>query len=365
MGVPAQPIEDYYGQEPMIGPALDSGSTYTLSGVQSQPFATPLALGNFDPVQDQIANEQAAASIARRGAQQDILSGDTDWASPQGRGKLQDYVARGVVAPTQARAMIYTIPKVVNPNKYSDVPLEVAHAVNRLNQIDPSDPNAMTDLRKVLSDQQVSPDIQTSPYFYPRLKEVQKEILAQKQHAQITGRHDPDEELIGKALGAGVAPEELDPYLGEDGKVSDKNGLRGAMYQASHNSAVLQGENGKRLADLGYATVQPPTDEEKLSWLKDKGITNPTADQWTQAWNGAKQQKLDTYQSYLNFLQQQGYKKLPRGIQQGQQNAPQGIIAAPQAQPQTPAFASEQEAAGAGLPPGSVVIINGRRARID
>lgn len=356
MGIAPQPVDDYFGGDdfPQIGSPIEPNPTYTLSGVQSQPFATPMGLGTYDPIQEQVANQQAQEAAAKRQAQQEIFNGNTDWTSDEGRQTLQNYVARGVVSPTEARAIAYASPKAQKQNRYSTVPVEVAEGLNKLAQIDPSDPDAWTNLQKAVSPDNVPVDVQSHPQFQSDFKELKKEIQAQKQHMMALGKHDPDEELIGKAQAAGVAPEELAPYLDENGKVGDKIGLRNAMFQASTNKNILGGEAGKKLSDLLYASsAVAPTDEEKNEWL----ARHPEAggpDKFVQAWNGVKADKMANYKNYLSALESAGYKRLPRA----QDQAPQ-----PQAQVQAPSFNTPEEAEASGVPSGTVVIIGGRRFR--
>lgn len=361
MGIAPQPYDSYFDDGTSL-PILNNPS-YSLSGVQSQPFAAPLAIPQFDPLAEQAANDQATAQLLKRQATQDILSGQNDWNSEQGRSKLQNFVARGVIAPQQARAIISTVPKPQAQNRYSTVPVEVASAVSRLNQIDPTDPEAMTSLQKIIDPSIIPADIQTHPQFSSNFRELKKEILANKTHREVTGRHDPDEELSGKAMQAGLAPDELDAFVDQDGKITDKVGLRRAMYQAQHNSAVLGSDGRKRLDELNWSIVHPPTDEEKQDWLTRNGVAvnGATPEQWSAAFNGVRGEKEQLRNNYVTLLQQQGYRQLPKGGG-GQQPV---AIAQPPAQPQMPSFASEQEASAANLPPGSIVIINGRKARID
>lgn len=366
LGVAPQAYDDYFGGDDYQTPfnlqsAVDIGQpienpSYTLSGVQSQPFAAPMALGGYDPVQEQIANQTAQTGAAKRQAEQEIFDGGTDWSSDEGRQKLQDYVARGVVSPTQARAMISTIPKVQKLNRYSQVPVEVAQGLNKLAQINPSDPDAWTNLQDAVAADNIPVDVQSHPQFQSDFKELKKEILSHRQQQIALGKHDPDEELIGKAMDSGIAPEELNNYLGEDGKLANRLGLRYAISQA-RNTASNTGETAKELAKLGLATIQPPTDEEKNEWLaRNPKVNGP--DKFTQAWNGVKSEKGQMYNEYMKFLQGHNYRKLPTGVPQGQPQAP-----APEASQQTPSFNTPEEAEASGVPSGTIVLIGGRKFR--
>lgn len=353
MGVAPQPYEDYFGGEPLYG------GRFSLPAVQAQPFAAPMALPQFDPIADEAATQQFNAQNAQREAQRDILSGGTDWGSPEGRSKLQQFISRGVIAPQQASAIMRTIPKPQPQNRYSPVPVEVASAVRQLNLIDPSDPQAMSHLQKVIADDSVAPpDIQSHPEFVAHYKELKKEILSQKTHRDIAGRTTSDESMIQKALEAGVDPEEMTPLLDGSGKVSNRVGLM-ALAAKAKNAPVLHPDAAKRLDELGFQASQPPDDEQKAAWLLANGIppASATPQQWAQAWDGASAQNAAAYNTYHSQLKAQGHRRLPAPIQ-----PPSAPMAQP---PHIPSFNSEQEAVNSGLPKGSIVIIGGRRARVD
>lgn len=312
MGISPQPYDQYFEPSP--------AESFSVSGVQSQPFAPVFGLSTYDPIEEQARSQQAQADYLKRQAQADILEGDTDWGSDEGRMKLQDYLARGVVSPTQARAMIYTVPK---PNRYSNVPFEVAQALSPLNQLDPSDPEAMTQLSKIIGG--VSPDVQTHPQFLSALQNTKKEILSQKQHREISGRHDPNEELIGKAMAAGVTPEELQEVTDENGQVTDRIGLRNLMFQAA-NAPKLDTDTAKHLSAMRFAALTPPDQDSKAEWLTANGIKpeSATPEQWNAAWYGVRNGRQQAYNGLLQALE--GTRHLPKPFEISQPQQTQGPI---------------------------------------
>jgi len=354
MGVASQPVQNYFDDEPFAIPQVQS-ETYN-----APSFAIPL----YDPYREQLKARAQELDTQNMASKLDIAGGDNNWGSPEGRAKLQDYIARGIVQPQQARAMMATIPKTGAPNRYSEVPLEVAHAVSRINQIDPSDPEAMQQLHGLLNTDQIPVDVQTHPQFSSSFKELKKEILSQRQQAALAGRHDPNDAMINDALKNGVTPDELAPYLDETGaKVTNPIGLRRATYQAKTNQIAAPAASLKNLSELQMRAFKhlrdEPTDQDKSIWLQSKGIdpANATQEQWQQAWYGAKYGPAQEYQNAYDLLAAQGYKRLPKKIGGMAPQAP--------AQQQAPSFNSVEEANNAGLPSGTIVLIGGRRARIN
>lgn len=335
MGIAPRSYEEYFPSD-----------SFTVSGVQSQPFAAPMALPEYDPIADELADQQALA-------QQEIRSGNTDWSSDAGRGKLQNFVARGVIPPAQAKTILSAIPR---SNRYSSVPLDVAKATNQLAQINPSDPEAWNTLQKTISPDVIGLDVQSHPAFQTELKELRNQILTQQTHREVTGRHDPNQEIMSKAMQAGMEPDELRQFMDENGKVADKLGLQNAIFQAGQ-APRLDNDLSKHISALQMSAILPPTQDDKETFLSTQGIDpkSATPQQWQAAWYGARQAKQQAFNEIIGALKAQGYRKLPKEIQL---IAPQ----APQQTEQPPQINSQAEYNA--LPSGAVYVdSHGRVAR--
>ncbi len=328
LGISAKPYQSYWDDDGTGVPAAE------IQAPQPQLVGGDMMISPFNPLREEVIDEDYNAQLAAHDAQREIASGQTDWANPDAQGKLRNWIASGAVAPQAARAIMATIPRQGShaQNRYSKVPVEVATAASALRQIDPNDPGAMTQLKGVVSNHDLAPpDVQTHPHFDAEFKSLRRAIDAATLRRNLSAQHDPEEKLINEAMASGLTPDELQSHLDEDGKVANKVGLRAAMYQAKHNSLVLSSGAGKRLEELGFNAAKPPSDPEKEEWLRTNGIepTKATPQQWNAAWHGVKSRHTSAYNDYLNFLGERGYKKLPRASSEAPPAAPLPSVAGP------------------------------------
>lgn len=273
--------------------------------------AAPLLPTRFDGFNDQFAKFGVENDLATLNAQKDILSGDTDLMSPEGRDKRLNYMLRGVVSPQQEH-LIQQAEYEPAPNKYSQVDPVVVQATNGLESIDPTAPDAWEKMTGVLSAIDQDPvlsqtNIKSHPYFREALKDLKHTILTSRVHAGTT-HANTDRTDINAALKEGANFADIEPFLDEKGdKITDRKGFLGVRSQAAQKAALLK-QHGKKLTELATkaqsAAMSNPSDEAKTAWMEQNGVDPAAATKgdWDAAYHALKTGPMLNYHQYLSNI---------------------------------------------------------------
>lgn len=312
LGIPPKDYAAYFDDEV---PAFNPDRGYS---------ASPSMVTTFDPFASQMGEFEAQRDLSALDAQKDILSGQTDWLSPEGRQKRLDYTLQGVISPQQDYAIdrMTAPPKTPAITKYSAVPAEVAKAAAELDYIDPTDPKAWEDVTKILRTVDEHPEwggsnLKTHPHFSDKVAALKRDILAHRTHQGSAVNHD--QSAILNALKSGASIEDIQPYLDPSGeRIADRMGFMSAQSQAARRKEILTPKTKDKLNELKTSALaaaeSQPSIPAKEAWLTANGVdpNEATSEQWSQAYDAVRNGPMRDYLLYLKGL----------GLEQPQQGQP-------------------------------------------
>lgn len=278
LGVSEKPYESYFEKD--VGP---DPFTFTADRGYS---ASPMMVTKTDAYSDQFNELATRDALERLAGQKDIITGKTDWVSPEGQKKRMDYLMKGVTTPQQE----YAMERMARPQggRYSQVPSEVLRATAPLEHIDPTDPDAWNKMTSVLgqmdADDQLA-EVRGHPHFRETLNDLKRSIIQLRPN-----RPEETDDRLWYAMKGGN-PDDFDSgmFLTPEGKVDRAKMAYHIAQQKNAPKSVLSTTEMRQL-EKAAEEIAPISDPAKAQAFKVQFGRDPvTPEDWRIAWNLAAQ----------------------------------------------------------------------------